>query len=604
MKTTQIKYEKPDNLVSSFEGSVKKHPRNPFIGEKDKDGHYQWITYRDLSKRVDHLRSALAQLGVESQHRVGVIANNRKEWVQIALATYGLGASFVPMYESELEKLWKYIVENSEIKVLFVSNLEIYEAVAPFLVTISTLDQIFIIEDDGDDSLIELEKKGQDKPLAPIHPKAEDIANVVYTSGTTGDPKGVLLSHGNITSNSRAGWRVYPFLNQKSMSISILPWAHSYGATAELFCFMQFGGRIGIMGSVKTLAQDIETLKPHIIMGVPRVFSKIYEGLNRKIKQKNFMIKHLFNMGINSWEKKHKNKLKSKSNLISATKHKIVSKVIYSKIRKKLGGNVQACLTASASINPEVIKFFMALGLPLYEAYGLTECSPAITMNYPGNFRIGSVGKALEYVEIKIDKSVIEDESKDGEILARGPNVMQGYLKKPEQTKEVITDDGWVRTGDRGFLDEDGFLFITGRIMEQYKLMNGKYVFPAALEKDICHNHYISHAFVYGSGMEYNVALIVPDFESLTPFAEKKNISTDPEDIIKQIGIKSLFLHEIKKDLEGEYGHYEIPRKVLLSAEPFSIENGILTQTMKPKRRVILDRYEEQLKELYKTGTK
>ncbi|MBU1238926.1 long-chain fatty acid--CoA ligase [Myxococcota bacterium] len=592
-------YEKPDNLVSSFENTRKTHPKNPFIGKKDPTGEYRWETYDELGKRIDNLRAGLAGLGVVPEDTVGIISNNRSEWLITALAAYGRRASFVPMYELELEKLWHYIIKDARVKILIVSTKAIFEIVSPFLITVETLERIFVIDDDSPDSLAELEREGAKTPVPSLTPHPQEIASIVYTSGTTGDPKGVMLSHGNITSNSRAGWHLYPFLGPDSASISILPWAHSYGMTAELFCFMQFGGRIGIMESVATLGQDIETIRPTIIIGVPRVFNKIYEGLIKKMQDRGGMGKTLFFWGIENGIRCRTLKEGGRTPMLCALNHKMADAIVFSKVRKKFGGNVKACLTASAAIKPEVIEFFMALGLPLYEAYGLTETSPALAMNSPENYRIGSVGKPLEFVEIKIDKSVIDGNGEDGEILARGPNVMKGYLNKPEETAKVITVDGWVRTGDRGYLDEDNFLFITGRIKEQYKLVNGKYVFPASIEEAITHNPYITNAFVYGSGCNYNVALVVPDFETLAPLAIKKNISTVPQEMITHESIRSFLLRQIKKDLEGEFGHYEIPQKIVLAAEPFTMENGILTQTMKTKRRVILERYGKSILNLY-----
>ncbi|MBN2724291.1 MAG: long-chain fatty acid--CoA ligase [Deltaproteobacteria bacterium] len=592
-------YEKPDNLVSSFEATRDRYPHRPFIGSKDKNGEYQWQSYSELGNSIDMLRGGLELCGVGAGDTVGIIANNRPEWFVVAMAAYSQGASFVPMYESELEKLWHYVVKDSTMKVLFVSTRAIYEIVSPYLVTVSTLEAIYIIDDDSIDSMKVLMKQGAANKTPPVFPAPDDVASIVYTSGTTGSPKGVMLTHGNITSNSRAGWRLYPFLKQDSTSISILPWAHSYGMTAELFCFMQFGGKIGIMGSVATLAQDIETLKPTIIIGVPRVFNKIYEGLVKKFSEQGVISRKIIASGIASGKKRQKLKTEGKKSILSTLNHSFISMIAFSKIRKRFGGNLKACLTASAPIKPEIIEFFMALGIPLYEAYGMTETSPAIAMNCANAFKIGSVGKPLEFVEVMIDKSVSFDGSDDGEILARGPNVMKGYLNKPGETSSVITSDGWVRTGDRGYLDDDNFLYITGRIKEQYKLVNGKYVFPASMEEDITHNRYISNAFVYGTGQNYNVALIVPDFKELAPVLEKKNISRDPSDLVHNEAVRAFLLRQIKINLEGEYGHYEIPKKIILSTDPFTIENGILTQTLKTKRHVILEKFGDQIFQLY-----
>jgi long-chain acyl-CoA synthetase len=592
-------YEKPDNLVELFENTVNKFPDNNFIGSKSSDGEYYWSTYSEVALHVDNLRGALFNVGVTKDDFVGIIANNRAEWAIGAFATYGLGARFVPMYESELEKLWFYIIKDSAVKVLIVSTREIYDKVAPFLVTIDTLERILIIEDDGPDSLGEFSLSGESKSVKSIYPSPHDIAGVVYTSGTTGDPKGVLLTHGNFTSNYRAGFRLFPEFNEESLSISILPWAHSYGQVAELYNFISFGGSIGIMGSVATLGADIATLRPTILIGVPRVFNKIYGGIIAKFDAKNAIIRSLFKSGIKNGLKKQKLEKEGKSAGFSSFKYSFVNKLIFSKIRKKLGGRVGAALTASAAMKPEVVDFFNALGIPLYDAYGLTECSPAVSMNCHGAFRVGSVGKALEFVDISIDKSVIDGDGPDGEIVVKGPNVMMGYHNKPKDTSLIKMEDGSIRTGDRGYLDEDGFLFITGRIKEQYKLQNGIYVFPSSLEEDIGHSKYIANAFVYGSGREYNVSIVVPNFDVLGILAKKENLPSDPDQLVKHPKINEFLMKQINKELLGKYGKYEIPRKIHLVTEDFTLENGVLTQTMKLKRRVLVEKYGKDIEEMY-----
>ena len=591
----------PDNLVEFLEGSVAKYPNRPLFGTKNSRDEYEWITYAEVGKRVDNLRAGLAGLGVGKGDTVGIIANNRAEWAIGAFASYGLGARWVPMYESELPHVWKYIVTDSSIKILFVSKPEIYEQLKNFVNEIPTLEKIFLIEGEGENSMAGLEKEGDKKPVSSINPGVDDIAALIYTSGTTGDPKGVLLSHGNLTSNSHAGRKMYPELMVNTgVSLSILPWAHSYGQTAELYSMIYLGGSIGIMGNVKTLASDIAKVKPNWLIAVPRVFNKIYDGLWLKMNEAGGLPKKLFVMGVQSAKKRRELAAKGKSDFITNLKFKIADKIVFQKIRNGLGGRLMGSMTASAMMNPEIAIFFFDIGIPLYDCYGMSETSPAITMNSSVDYKLGTVGKPIENVRVVIDTSLGDEKLGDGEIVVYGPNVMKGYNNKPEQTREVITEDGGMRTGDRGRLDEDGFLHITGRIKEQFKLQNGKFVFPSSLEEDICLVPYVENAMIYGEGRAYNVCLVVPDFPALEKYAQKNNLPTAPEKLVEMEEINELIGGEIVKSLQGKYGGYEIPKKFIYLTEGFSLENGTLTQTMKVKRRVVLERYQEDINAKYK----
>ena len=591
----------PDNLVEFLEGSVAKYPDRSLFGTKNSRDEYEWITYAEVGKRVDNLRAGLAGLGVGKGDTVGIIANNRAEWAIGAFASYGLGARWVPMYESELPHVWKYIVTDSSIKILFVSKPEIYEQLKNFVNEIPTLEKIFLIEGEGENSMAGLEKEGDKKPVSSINPGVDDIAALIYTSGTTGDPKGVLLSHGNLTSNSHAGRKMYPELMVNiGVSLSILPWAHSYGQTAELYSMIYLGGSIGIMGNVKTLASDIAKVKPTWLIAVPRVFNKIYDGLWLKMNEAGGLPKKLFVMGVQSAKKRRELAAKGKSDFITNLKFKIADKIVFQKIRNGLGGRLMGSMTASAMMNPEIAIFFFDVGIPLYDCYGMSETSPAVTMNSSVDYKLGTVGKPIENVRVVIDKSLGDEKLGDGEIVVYGPNVMKGYNNKPEQTREVITEDGGMRTGDRGRLDEDGFLHITGRIKEQFKLENGKFVFPSSLEEDICLVPYVENAMIYGEGRAYNICLVVPDFPALEKYAQKNNLPTAPEKLVEMEEIEELIGGEIVKSLQGKYGGYEIPKKFIYLTEGFSLENGTLTQTMKVKRRVVLERYQEDINAKYK----
>ena len=591
--------EKPDNLVELFESATKNFTNNKLFGTNNvKSGTFEWVTYGDVGKRVANFRSGLAQLNIKKGDAVGIISSNRVEWAVAAFASYGLAARFVPMYESEIYKTWKYIIRDASVKFLLVSTVEIYEKIKNFKDSISTLEDIYIMEGTDEKSMNHLEALGEKNFVPSVIPAPSDIASLIYTSGTTSDPKGVLLTHGNFASNARAGYRRYKNdLDQNSVSLSILPWAHSYGQTAELYNWFYFGGSIGFMQNMETLADDFVKVKPTFLIAVPRVFNKIYAGIHQKMEDEGGFKLKLFNSSVKAARKYRLND--GKVGLSTKFMYWIGSKLVFSKIKERFGGNLMGSITGSAQMNEEVTSFFADIGISVFNCYGLSETSPAITMNSPELNRVGSVGSALEFIEIRIDKSMVDDHSDDGEIQVMGPNLMVGYHNKPETTKEAFTQDGWLRTGDRGKLDEDGFLYITGRLKEQFKLENGKYVFPSAIEEDIVLLPYIETAMIYGDGKPFNICIIVPDHAILEKTAKYLNVKTGVDELIHSPYVQEFVGLEIRKSLKEKYGGYEIPKKFIFSDIPFTVENGFLTQTLKLKRRLVIEKFKDQIEALY-----
>lgn len=594
-------YDPPDNLVDIFEQSAAKYANNQFIGEKDGSGVYQWVTYRQIADRVDNLRAGLSATGIKAGDTVGIIANNRKEWLIGEIATQGLGAAYVPMYEKELVTMWKYIINDAAVKVLFVSKPEVLEKVKNFPSEIPTLKHIFLIEGAGENSMAELEKKGAQKPVSSIKPKATDVAVLIYTSGTTGEPKGVLLSHGNLAENVKAGLAWFTNLTENSRCISMLPWAHSFGITADLHAFTMRGASIGIMGSVETLIDDLPKIQPTFMITVPRIFNKVFNGVWAKMREEGGLKLKLFEAALAAAKEKRET---GKVSL----KYKILDKIVLQKIRDRFGGKLENAVTGSAPMNVDIAKFFIDVGIPTYDAYGLSETSPAITINSPlmGN-RLGSVGKPINKTKVVIDRSRTGEDTDDGEIICFGPQCMIGYHNKPEKTKEVIVEmNGMrgVRTGDRGRLDDDGFLFITGRFKEEYKLSNGKYIHPESLELEMKVLPWILNAVVTGAGREYNVGLIVPDLKLLEHLAAGMKLSVNPKDLFDSSNpearkFKELLTAEVQNHLKKTFGSYEIPQKFEFILEDFTVDNGLLTQTMKLKRQKVMEKYGQNLEKLY-----
>ena len=597
-------FEHVDNLVDLFEASTDRFSGNRLFGTKNKaSGLFEWVTYGDVRRRVDNFRAGLAGLGVGEGDTTAIIANNRSEWAVAAFATYGLKARFAPMYEQELPQVWRYIVEDAAVKFLLVASRAIFDEVRPFLDEIESLENIFVIDDEGVDSMAELERRGEAEPVPSLKPASDDIAALIYTSGTTGDPKGVLLTHGNFVSNARGGGNLYSFLDESAVSLSILPWAHSYGQTAELYNWFQHGGSIGFMETVETLADDLQAVRPTFLIAVPRLFNRIYDGIVAKVGEKGGLAQKLFDVGVAAGTKKRDLATRGRFSLWNELKLRAVDLVVFNQFRKRFGGRLRGSITASATMNLDISHFFWDIGIPVFDCYGLSETSPAITMNCPDAYRTGSVGQPLEHVEVRIDRSAVDDDAgeqiDDGEIQVRGPNVMVGYHNKPNATREAFTADGWFRTGDRGRVDDDGYLYITGRIKEQYKLQNGKYVFPASIEEDIRLLPYVNNAMVVGEGRPYNVCLLVPEIDMLRKVAKQLQVRAGVERLIASPAVQDFISAEIRENLKGKYGGYEIPKKILITEEDFSLENGMLTQTFKLKRRKVLERYGERLEALY-----
>jgi long-chain acyl-CoA synthetase len=590
---------KPSNLVEMFENSVKKYADRTCLGTKNRQGEYEWVTYREMGRRIDNLRGGLAAAGIGRGDAVGIISNNSVDWAVGHFATAGLGAFYVPMYEAELAHVWEYIIHDSAVKILFVSNPEIYETVKEFSQRIPTLKQIFLLQGNGKNTISELERIGEEKPVESIYPDPEEVAVLVYTSGTTGDPKGVLLTHGNWTSNHHARTVAFPEFHQEDRTVSLLPWAHCFGL-GELHTFTAVGGSLGFLQSTQTIVEDMAKIKPTFLIAVPRVFNKVYDTIVTKVNDAGGFKKTLFDAGVEAGKERRKLAEQGKSCFMADLKFKIIDKIVFQKIRDLFGGRLRGAVTGSAAMNPEISRFFFDIGIPLYDAYGMTETSPGITGNCPSSYRIGSVGRVFDKVHVVIDKSAVDPNAQDGEIVVYGPNVMKGYHNKPEATRAIMTPDGGVRTGDRGRLDQDGFLWITGRIKEQFKLENGKYVFPAALEEDICLNHYIQSAMIYGAGREYTVCILVPDFFALERYAEKKGLPVDMKTLMVREDVRKMISTEIVDSLKHKYGSYEIPRKFLFVDQPFTLDNGMMTQTMKLKRRVIIEKYGDMIEDLYK----
>lgn len=599
MVTNELRFEpKFRTLCDIYERSVREYEDRPLFGTKE-GGRWSWMTYREFGRHTDEVRGGLAALGIERGDTVAVIANNRYEWAVGAYATYGLGAKYAPMYESQLPDEWEYILRDCGAKVCFVANDGIRASIERFRSEVPELAHVVVMGRSRDGALTyeELRAKGRADPTALRKPAPEDIAGFIYTSGTTGRPKGVLLSHSNLASNVSVVHEVFPMATE-DRSLSFLPWAHSFGQTVELHALFSMGASMGIAESVPKIVENLAEVKPTLLFSVPRIFNKIHDGVLKKVEAEGGLKKTLFYSALGAAQQKKRLAEQHRASGLVELKHKVLDRVVFAKVRARFGGNLKYAFSGGAAISKEVAEFIDSLGILVYEGYGLTETSPIATANWPGARKIGSVGKPLPGVRVEIDRQVTGD-PKHGEIVIYGHNVMQGYHGLPEENDQVFTPDGGFRSGDLGYVDEDGFLYITGRIKEQFKLENGRYVVPAPLEDLLKLSPFIASAFVYGDNRPYNVALVVPDMESVRGWARAQGIGGDDAALRTNERVQALLREQVDKH-SGEFKQFEKVKKIHLLAEDFTIENGMLTPKMSVKRRVVLERYADVLESMYR----
>lgn len=595
MSTFQPKFE---SLVQVFNRSMDQFGDRALFGVK-RDGQWQWMTYGEFGDRVRRLRTALENLGIEAGDRVAVIANNSPEWAMGAYASYGLGAAYVAMYESQLDKDWKHILKDCGAKILFVANEEIAQRIRGFRDELPDLKEVIVISGTpkgGEHAFADLL---QHEPSDLVDPGPDAIADFIYTSGTTGAPKGVRLTHRNLAYNVSAIHAVFP-LEPDDRSLCFLPWAHSFGQTVELHGLFSMGSSIGLAEAVDKIVANLGEVRPTVFASVPRVFNRIYDGLHAKMNEEGGLKKKLFDAAIETAQKRKELSEQGKQSAWLDFKFKILDGLVFSKVRERFGGRLKYAFSGGAAISREVAEFIDNLGITVYEGYGLSETSPIATMNYPGARKIGSVGKPIPGVEIEIDIAATEDPTQ-GEVIIWGHNIMEGYHNLDEANAEVLVEkDGkrGFRSGDMGRLDEEGFLHITGRVKEQYKLLNGKYVVPTPLEEKLKLSPYISNAMVHGMNREFNVAVVIPDYEVLKGWAKEQGLDPDPASLAKNDRVRALIEEEVNK-LSADFKGYEKVRRIYIGAEDFTTENGMLTPTLKLKRRVVQDRYGDAIESLY-----
>lgn len=570
------KFPKPDAFTMKINGSWEKTSTQEFLN------------------RASKLAKGLIALGVQPGDRIGLISPNRLEWNIVDIAIQQAGAINVPIYPTISQSDYRFIFNDAHIKLCFIAGQELLEKVAPLKEELSFLEHIYSFDKiQNCDHWTQVENMGSDEFSDEMKHrmdavKAEDLVSLIYTSGTTGNPKGVMLTHNNIMSNVLACEPRIP-ADQNSRALTFLPACHIYERMLQ-YLYMYIGTSIYYAESLETIGDNIREVKPHIFTAVPRLLEKVFDKIMAKGEELTGIKKKLFFWAVGLAEEYE---LEGKSGWYNFQLN-IANKLIFSKWREALGGNVNAIASGSAALQARLARIFMAAQIPVMEGYGLTETSPVVSVNSQKHgVSFGTVGTVIDGVQVKI--------AEDGEILVKGPNVMIGYYNNPQATAEVMDAEGWFHTGDIGEFVQGKFLKITDRKKEIFKTSGGKYVAPQVMENRFKASRFIEQIVVIGENRKFPAALIVPTFDFVKEWAKRKGIdygTTNAELVQNKEVIKRIELEV--ESFNQEFGKFEQIKKIKLLPKELSIDGGELTPTLKLKRKVINQMYADSIEEIYK----
>lgn len=572
---------------------LKHHPQETMFSSKV-DGKWVSLNTKDFITKANEISRGLISLGIAPGDKVGLVSSNRVEWNIMDIGIQQVGAIGVPIYPNISTKDYKYIFTDADIKLCVTGTEELYDKIQSIKGELPTLNKLYCFDKvTGKPHWTEIATEAKNIQLTEVEDRKKvikngDLATMIYTSGTTGNPKGVMLSHNNLISNVNGCIPRIP-AQQDSRALSFLPVCHVYERMLH-YLYIRIGCSIYFAESIDTIGENIKEVKPHIFSAVPRLIEKVYEKIMAKGDELSGIKRKLFFWAVALGEEYD---LNGKSGWYNF-KLKIARKLIFSKWKEALGGEVKAIASGAAALQPRLARIFMAAGVPILEGYGLTETSPVISVNCLKNgMKFGTVGTTLENVEVKI--------AADGEILAKGPNIMMGYYNQPEKTKEVLEDDGWFHTGDIGEIVDGKYLKITDRKKEIFKTSGGKYIIPQAMENKFKESRFIEQIMVIGEGEKHPAALIVPQFEFLKEWAKRKGVKLaddSNETLIKNDAVISRIQKEI--DLfNQQFGKFEQLKKFACLSHEMGIETGELTPTLKLKRKIIMEIHKDKVEAIY-----
>jgi long-chain acyl-CoA synthetase len=589
------------NYVTLEYGKGKERPALQYkVDEK-----YAGISHDELRERTVKFACGLASLGVKRGDKVAIIAENRPEWVYTDMGILALGCIGVPLYPILTSDTIEFILNNSESVGIVVSTkfqlnkvLKVRDK-CKYLKFIIVMDEI---EDLNEDDVYNyshviqrgVEFKNENQTFFEDNSalcKEDDICTIIYTSGTTGEPKGVVLTHKNIMSNVRAAHEIFN-IDDKDIFLSFLPLCHIFERMGGYYTAFSAGSTIAYAESIEKIAQNMGEIKPTIMTAVPRLFERMYSRIKRNVESQPEKKQKIFNWALEVG-REHAAARKSEDGIPIKIKlkHKLADKLVFKKLRDRTGGRLRFFISGGAALARDLGQFFESAGLLIIEGYGLTESSPVIAANRLNDYKFGTVGKTLPGVEVKI--------AKDGEILAYGPNIMQGYYKNEKETNAVLKD-GWLHTGDIGVFDAEGFLIITDRKKSLFKTTGGKYIAPTPIENLFLASKYIDQFILIGDRRMFLTALIVPDYEALKEYADANRIQYKTKEELTNL--KQIY-ELLEKDLgqfQKQLANYERVRKFTILDRAFTIEDGEMTPSLKLKRKVIEERYGNLIDDMYK----
>jgi len=592
----------PTTLNELFFQSMDRWRDRAVLLRARRDNVWTDISAREMADCVFALSLGFLELDANPGDRIGILSENRPEWAYADFAALTARCIDVPIYPTLPAGQIEFMLRDAGVSILCVSNATQLEKIRSIRANLPDLRHIIVFDDgvEGPDVMparklmhlartqtAEFPTWGTD--AARVQP--DDVATIIYTSGTTGDPKGVMLTHRNLTSNAVESVKALG-VNENDECLSFLPLSHIFERLAGHYVMMHAGALINYCRSVDAVANDLIERSPTVLTAVPRLYEKIHEKLLDLVKEGGATKVRIF-----EWAKRTALQwadLTLAGKVVPAglkLRYWIADQLVFTKLRRRTGGRLRCSVSGGAPLNPELARFFYAAGMPILEGYGLTETSPVITVNTFHALRLGSVGRPLKDVEVLI--------AADGEILARGPNIMKGYFNRPEATAEAMTSDGWFKTGDIGKVDADGFLFITDRKKDLIVTAGGKNIAPQPIEGRLKTNPFITTAVMLGDKRKFPILLLVPNFEKLRAWAKAEGLSfADDAALVALPAVQAKMEQEAKKHLR-DLAQFEVPKKFLVLPRDFSIETGELTPKMSVKRKVVEQRYKAEIEALY-----
>ncbi len=588
-----------ETISQLFLNTVASYPKDDLMMFK-KAGAFVNLSSREVFDRVKNTALGLRSLGIGPGDKVVILSENRPDWTMTDFAAQCLGAVVVPIYPTLMPDQIKYIVNDSDAKVLFTSNRELWPRIASIRGELARIAHYVAFDPEGINGampLAELMDRGRSyaasrgdgfEALARAV-KPDDLASIIYTSGTTGVPKGVMLTHANFIHNIKSLRSIVEFTD-KDRILSFLPLSHVLERMC-MYAFLYTGATIAFAESIETVAENLIEARPTIMVSVPRLFDKIYVKVIDQVLAGPGLKKKIFFWALGVGKKHAAKRLRGEPIPgFLAFQHKLARKLVYSKIIEKTGGRIRFFVSGGAPLSKDIAEFFYTLGLTVIEGYGLTETSPVVACNTIEGVRFGTVGRPIPGVEVRI--------APDGEILTRGPNLMKGYYKKDAETREVM-EDGWLKTGDIGRLDEDGFLIITDRKKDIIVTAGGKNVAPQPIENLLKTNPYIANAVVVGGNRKFISALIVPNFEKLEAYARAANVSfANRAELVAKDEVRNFLLAEVGRTTPN-LAPYERVKKIAVLDRDFEIEKEEITPTLKVRRSIVERKYKDILDTLY-----